>query len=110
MFLVVPLVEFLHVLGADINVHHENPATFLCHVSVSSVKRSCQCFSSSRWAPSPHAWSPRETRAILGLTLPRLSNDWMSAWFGGLLVPRSRIPSIPAGMTTRFMTAFGRDS
>jgi hypothetical protein len=28
------------VLGVDINVHHENPATFLCHVSVSSVKRS----------------------------------------------------------------------
>src|SRR5690348_663923 len=40
MFLIIPLVEFLHVLGVDINVHHENPATFLCHVSVSSVNRS----------------------------------------------------------------------
>src|SRR4051812_7735935 len=40
MFLVIPLVEFLRVLGVDINVHHEDPATFLCHVSVSSVKRS----------------------------------------------------------------------
>src|SRR5437762_9065658 len=40
MFLVIPLVEFLHVLGVDINVHHENPATFLCHMSVSSVERS----------------------------------------------------------------------
>src|SRR6267154_3487531 len=37
MFLVIPFVEFLHVLGVDINVHHENPATFLCHMSVSSV-------------------------------------------------------------------------
>src|SRR5215208_6480881 len=46
MFLVIPLVEFLHVLGVDINVHHENPTTFLCHVSVSSVKRSRYRFAS----------------------------------------------------------------
>src|ERR1700719_3325530 len=61
MFLVIPLVEFLHVLGININVHHENPATFLCHVSVSSAKRSHR-FASSRW--HPHAWSPGETRDI----------------------------------------------
>jgi hypothetical protein len=48
MFLVIPLVEFLHVRGVDINVHHENPATFLCHVSVSSSKRSRHRFASSR--------------------------------------------------------------
>jgi hypothetical protein len=40
MFLVVPLVEFWRLLGVDINVHHENPATFLCHMSVSSVAHS----------------------------------------------------------------------
>ena len=39
MFLVIPLVEFLCVLGVDIDLHHENPATFLCHLSVSSMKR-----------------------------------------------------------------------
>src|SRR5262245_21744973 len=44
MFLIIPLVEFLHVLGVDINVHHENPATFLCHV------------------PGPHARTPGKTR------------------------------------------------
>src|SRR5215472_12767484 len=51
MFLVIPIVEFLHVLGVDINVHHENPATFLCHVSISSVKQSRHRFASSRWHP-----------------------------------------------------------
>src|ERR1700730_17163856 len=64
MFLVIPLVEFLHVLGVDINVHHENPATFLCHMSVSSVKRSRHRFASSRWHPvlSPEPRTPGETR------------------------------------------------
>ena len=63
MFLVIPLVEFLHVLGVDINVHHENPATFLCHVSVSSVKRSRHRFASSRWHPvlTPGAQERHET-------------------------------------------------
>src|SRR5437773_10816534 len=51
MFLVIPLVEFLHVLSVDINVHHENTATFLCHVSISSVKCSRHRFASSRWHP-----------------------------------------------------------
>src|SRR5712691_10353769 len=63
MFLVIPLVEFLHVLGVDINVHHENPATFLCHVSVSSVKRSRHRFAASRWHPvlTPGAQERHET-------------------------------------------------
>src|SRR5262249_24229908 len=61
MFLVIPFVEFLHVRGVDINVHHENPATFLCHVSVSSLKRGRHRSASSRWHGS-HAWSPGETR------------------------------------------------
>src|SRR5215831_8962122 len=63
MFLVIPLVEFLRVLGVDINVHHENPATFLCHVSVSSVKHSRHRFASSRWHPvlTPGARERHET-------------------------------------------------
>src|SRR5271170_2629137 len=63
MFLVIPLVEFLHVLGVDIYVHHENPATVLCHVSVSSVKRSRHRFASSRWHPvlTPGAQERHET-------------------------------------------------
>ena len=63
MFLVLPLVEFLYVLGVDINVHHENPATFLWHVSVSSVKRSRHRFASSRWYPvlTPGAQERHET-------------------------------------------------
>src|ERR1044071_3800301 len=49
MFLVIPLVEFRRVLGVDINVHHENPATLLCHLYISSVNRGrhCCCLSSS---------------------------------------------------------------
>src|ERR1700692_258207 len=63
MFLVIPLVPVLHVLAVDINVHHENPATFLCHVSVSSVKRSRHRFASSRWHPvlTPGAQERHET-------------------------------------------------
>src|ERR1700746_3804260 len=64
MFLVIPLVEFRHVLGFDINVHHENPATFLGHMSVSSVKRSLSRFTSFSLPPGPHGWSPGETREI----------------------------------------------
>src|SRR3954471_22480212 len=68
MFLVIPLVEFLRMLGVDIDVHHENPATFLCHVSLSSVTRS-GCLISLE--PGSHAWRPGETSdttrgAILG--------------------------------------------
>src|ERR1700730_13612355 len=66
MFLVIPLVEFLHVLGVDINVHHENPATFLCHMSVSSVKRSRHRFASSRWHPVLSPEPRRDTRHQLG--------------------------------------------
>src|ERR1700722_12167555 len=64
MFLVIPLVEFLRVLGVDIDVHHENPATFLCHVSVSSVKRSRHRCASSRWHPviMPGAQERQETQ------------------------------------------------
>src|SRR5260370_14619607 len=67
MFLVIPFVEFLHVLGVDINVHHENPATFLCHLSVSSVKRSRHHFASSRWHPdlTPGAQEKHETPTFL---------------------------------------------
>src|SRR6202043_1115975 len=66
MFLVIPLVEFLHVLGVDINVHHENPATFLCHMSVSSVKRRRHRFASSRWHPVLSPEPRRDTRHQLG--------------------------------------------
>src|SRR5215212_6621237 len=61
MFLVIPFVEFLHVLGVDINVHHEDPAAFLCHMSVSSVTRS-GCLISLE--PGPHAWRPGEASDI----------------------------------------------
>ncbi len=60
MFLIVSLVEFRRVLGVDINVHHENPATFLCHISASSVKRSRRRAASSRWHPGPHELRPGE--------------------------------------------------
>src|SRR4051812_21276461 len=63
MFLVIPFVEFLHVLGVDINVHHENPAAFLRHTSVSSMKRSRHRLASSRWRPvlTPGAQERHET-------------------------------------------------
>src|ERR1700739_2824099 len=61
MFLVIPLVEFLHVLGVDINVHHENPATFLCHVRL-LCEAQPPSFCLVSLAPGPHAWSPGETR------------------------------------------------
>src|SRR4051812_6891192 len=82
MFLIIPLVEFLHVLGVDINVHHENPATFLCHVSVPSVKRSRHRFASSRWHPvlTPGAQERHETTnwgAILA-DIPRIPGLLMS--------------------------------
>src|SRR6266446_5356742 len=34
MFRVIPFVEFLVVLGVDIDVHQKNPSAFVCHVSV----------------------------------------------------------------------------
>src|SRR5215470_12042742 len=52
MFLVIPLVEFLHVLGVAINVHHENPATFFVP------------------CPSP--------LCIAAIVLPRLVGAWSS--------------------------------
>src|SRR3954453_6349237 len=63
MFLVIPLVKFLRMLGVDIDVHHENPATFLCHVSVSSVKGSGYRFASSRWRPVLNVSSRGDDRA-----------------------------------------------
>src|SRR5689334_8260424 len=57
MFLVVPLVELRRVLNVDIDVHHEDPATFLCHVSRLHFKRSRHRFSSPCWAPGSRAWS-----------------------------------------------------
>src|ERR1051326_3543450 len=51
MFFVIPLIEFLHVRGVDIDVHHENPTTLLWHISFSSAKRSRHRFASSRGHP-----------------------------------------------------------
>src|SRR5216684_8216432 len=99
MFLVIPFVEFLHVLGVDINVHHKNPATFLCHMSVSSVKSSRHRFASSRWYPDLTPGSPGETRdtnrgAILGdiPQIPRL----LSAIFRLIEAHRNEIQAQPA--------------
>src|SRR5947209_42283 len=67
MFLVIPLVEFLHVLRVDIHVHHENPATFLCHMSVSSVKRSPPSFFLVLFGTRSSRLEPRrDTRHQLG--------------------------------------------
>src|SRR5262252_1780695 len=66
MFLVIPLVEFLHVLGVDIHVHQKNPTTFLGHVSVSSVTCSRHRFASSRWRPASHPEPRSDTRHPLG--------------------------------------------
>src|ERR1700724_2652000 len=99
MFLVIPLVELLHVLGVDINVHHENPATFLRHVSVSSVKRSRHPFCLLSLAPGPHAWSPGETRdtnwgAILA-DIPQIPG-LLSAIFRLIEAHRNEIRAQPA--------------
>src|SRR5712692_4315067 len=98
MFLVIPFVEFLHVLGVDINVHHENPATFLCHMSVSSVKSSRHRFLVST-APGPQAWSPGKTRdtnwrAILG-DIPQIPG-LLSAIFRLTEAHRNEIRAQPA--------------
>src|SRR6516225_3789143 len=99
MFLVIPLVEFLHVLGVDINVHHENPATFLCHVSVSSVTRSRRRFASSRWHPvlAPRAQERHETtnwEAILA-DIPQIPG-LLSAIFRLIEAHRNEIRAQPA--------------
>src|SRR6516164_11591599 len=75
MFLVIPLVEFLHVLGVDINIHHENPATFLCHVSASSVNRSRHRFASSRWHPILTTGAQERHETPTGSHLSRHSPD-----------------------------------
>src|SRR6266702_4061794 len=85
MFLVIPFVEFLRVLGVDINVHHENPATFLCHMSVSSVK-------SSRLEPR------RDTRYQLGSHLGDIPQipGLLSAIFRLIEAHRNEIQAQPA--------------
>src|SRR2546421_10220296 len=99
MFLVIPLVEFLHVLGVDINVYHENPATFLCHVSVSSVKRSRHRFASSRWHPVLTPGAQERTRdtnwgAILA-DIPQIPG-LLSAIFRLIEAHRNEIRAQPA--------------
>src|SRR5580692_841336 len=99
MFLIIPLVEFLHVLGVDINVHHENPATFLCHMSVSSVKSSRDRFASFRWHPdlTPGAQERHETptgEPILG-DIPQIPG-LLSAIFRLIEAHRNEIQAQPA--------------
>src|SRR5215831_15067350 len=77
MFLVIPVVEFLHVLGVDINVHHENPATFLCHVSISSVKQSRHRLPRLVGTRSSRLEPGRDTRHRLGSHLSLDGNDRM---------------------------------
>src|SRR6266699_2799355 len=94
MFLVIPFVEFLHVLGVDINVHHENPATFLRHVSVSSAKRSRHRFASSRWHPvhTPGAQERHETPTG---DIPQIPGP-LSAIFRLIEAHRNEIQAQPA--------------
>src|SRR5215469_15948465 len=98
MFLVIPLVEFLHVLSVDINVNHENPATFLCHVSVSSVKCTRHGFASSRWHAvlTPGAQERHETNwgAILA-DIPQIAGV-LSAIFRLIESHRNEIRAQPA--------------
>src|ERR1700739_4845707 len=98
MFLVIPLVEFLHVLGVDINVHHENPATFLCHVRL-LCEAQPPSFCLVSLAPGPHAWSPGETRdtnwgAILA-EIPQIPG-LLSAIFRLIEAHRNEIRAQPA--------------
>src|SRR5260370_32747748 len=93
MFLVIPFVEFLDVLGVDINVHHENPATFLCHMSVSSVTRIRRRFASSRWHPVLTPGPRRDTRHRPGSHLS----------FKGRFTPRLQVPH---GLPTRLSPNF----
>src|SRR5437899_10506692 len=101
MFLVIPLVEFLRVLGVDINVHHENPATFLCHMSVSSVKRSRHRFAPSCWHPvlTPGAQERHGIATgepILG-DIPQIPGP-LSAIFGLIEAHRNEIQAQPASL------------
>src|SRR4051794_30779896 len=109
MFLVIPLVEFLHVLGVDINVHHKNPATFLCHVSLSSVKRSRHRFASSRWHPGlmPGARERHEATnwgAVLA-DIPRIPG-LLSAIFRLIEARRNEIRAQPASFAANRSVSF----
>src|SRR5437868_12165555 len=112
MFLVIPLVEFLHVLGVNINVDHENPATFLCHVSVSSVKRSRHRFASSRWHPVlPSGAQERDeipTGAILA-DIPQLPG-LLSAIFRLIEAHRNEIRAQPASFAANRSSCSPRGS
>src|SRR5262249_33493362 len=103
MFLVIPLVEFRRVLGVDIDVHHENPATFLCHMSVSSVERSDQSFASSYWHPvlTPVAQERHEipTGEASQRTFPRFPG-LLSAIFRLIEAHRNEIRAQPASFAT----------
>src|SRR5438045_352839 len=106
MFLVIPLVEFLHVRGVDINVHHENPATLLCHMSVSSVERSRHPFASSCWHPVRTPGKPGETRdtnwgAILA-DIPQIPG-LLSAIFRLIEAHRNEIQAGAGGACSRAM-------
>src|SRR5947208_12250456 len=113
MFLVIPLVEFLHVLGADINVHHENPATLLCHMSVSSVERSRHPFASSCWHPvrTPGDQERHETPnwgAILA-DIPQIPG-LLSAIFRLIEAPRNQIRAQPASFAANRSSCSPRGS
>src|SRR5881296_2486077 len=51
MFRVIPLIEFLVVLGVDIDVHQKNPSAFVSHRSVLSVVHRCHRVATSRVHP-----------------------------------------------------------
>src|ERR1700676_2353740 len=112
MFLVIPFVEFLRMLGVDINVHHENPATFLCHVSVSSVKSGRHRFTSSRWHPdlTPGAGETRDTNwvAILG-DIPQIPG-LLSAIFRLIEAHRNEIQAQPASFAANRSDCSARGS
>src|SRR5438046_10746912 len=76
MFGVIPLVEFLGVLGLDIDVNQKNPSPFVCHVSVLSVAYRLHRVASSRVHP-PSRLKPMQDEHKLGSPL-RTSGCWVA--------------------------------
>src|SRR2546422_7028354 len=77
MFGVIPLVEFLGVLGFDIDVHQKNPSAFVCHVSVPSVAYRFHRVASSRVHP-PSRLKPMQDEHKLCKAASCTSGCWAS--------------------------------
>src|SRR6058998_3245319 len=65
---VIPLIEFLVVLGVDIDVHQKNPSAFVSHRSVLSIVHRCHRAATSRLHP-PGRLKPGQDEHTLGSPL-----------------------------------------